>query len=254
MNQTGFDKETIEKIISYSSEVDELATPEKVLNRLHEVIAPTTTMRVLGANRFSVKSGDGRRFELGKTVFVHPEVSRGWLEEWVAFIQSGHPMGLMTAKMCTAPFTWTEFSGMLEPVSVDRWPFELGLKYGMRDGYICPIEGRWVVAFWSPNVLSGEFEQAARGLLNMAAGAAALRMEMLVADDVQRAGVRANLTPRELSVLRHAADGKTMREIATVLGLGVETVRSHFKKAEGKLGTRNRTQSVAEAMRHLLIL
>jgi len=31
-------------------------------------------------------------------------------------------------------------------------------------------------------------------------------------------------------------------------------VRSHFKKAETKLGTRNRTQAVAEAMRHLLIL
>jgi len=57
-----------------------------------------------------------------------------------------------------------------------------------------------------------------------------------------------------LSVLRHASDGRTVQDIATLLGLGVETVRSHFKKAETKLGTRNRTQTVAEAMRHLLIL
>ena len=55
-------------------------------------------------------------------------------------------------------------------------------------------------------------------------------------------------------MLRHASDGKTVQDIATLLGLGVETVRSHFKKAETKLGTRNRTQTVAEAMRHLLIL
>lgn len=55
-------------------------------------------------------------------------------------------------------------------------------------------------------------------------------------------------------MLRHASDGKTAGEIAHVLGLGTETVRSHFKNAQAKLGTRNRTQTVAEAMRQLLII
>jgi LuxR family quorum sensing-dependent transcriptional regulator len=249
-----FDQATIDNVIAYSSEVGHLSAPDEVLSRLHDAIAPTTTIRVLGANRFSVKFADWRRIQLGKTAFVHPDVPRGWLEEWTAFVEAGHSIGIMTAKMCLAPFTWTELSKKLEPLGIERWPLELALKYGMRDGYLCPVGGRWVVAFWSPRILPSGFVQPARGLLHMAASAAAVRLEALVGDDAPRIGRRASLTPRELSVLRHAADGRTVREIANLLDLGIETVRSHFKKAEGKLGTRNRTHSVAEAMRYLLIL
>jgi len=45
-----------------------------------------------------------------------------------------------------------------------------------------------------------------------------------------------------------------VEETAEALELGDETVRSHFKKAQAKLGTRNRTHTVAEAMRELLIV
>ena len=61
------------------------------------------------------------------------------------------------------------------------------------------------------------------------------------------------LTPRE-AVLRQVSIGLTLHETAKALGLGDETIRSHFKKAQVKLGTRNRTHTVAEAMRELLII
>jgi LuxR family quorum sensing-dependent transcriptional regulator len=76
----------------------------------------------------------------------------------------------------------------------------------------------------------------------------------LVGDDAKRVGSRAGLTPREQAVLRQASTGLTLQETAKALGLGEETVRSHFKKAQAKLGTRNRTHTVAEAMRELLII
>jgi LuxR family quorum sensing-dependent transcriptional regulator len=88
----------------------------------------------------------------------------------------------------------------------------------------------------------------------MAASAAAVRLERLVGQEARRIDSRASLTPREQSVLRHASLGETLQETAKVLGLGEETVRSHFKKAQAKLGTRNRTHTVAEAMRDLLII
>jgi hypothetical protein len=53
----------------------------------------------------------------------------------------------------------------------------------MRDGYLCPVGGRWVVAFWSPGVLNHNFAQQARGLLYKAASAAAVRLERLVGED-----------------------------------------------------------------------
>ena len=90
-NRTGLDHRTIESIIDYSVDVASVTTPEHVLGRLHDTIAATTALRVLGANRFSVKVGDWRRLQLGKTVFVHPDVPRGWMDEWAAFVASGHP-------------------------------------------------------------------------------------------------------------------------------------------------------------------
>jgi DNA-binding CsgD family transcriptional regulator len=61
------------------------------------------------------------------------------------------------------------------------------------------------------------------------------------------------LTPREIAALRLASAGAGCREIAQALQLGQETVRSHLKKAQVKLGVRNRTAAVAEALRQNFI-
>ena len=66
-------------------------------------------------------------------------------------------------------------------------------------------------------------------------------------------GKRARVTARELAVLRLTSMGRQTEEIAHVLGLGEETVRSHLKKVQSKLGVRNRPHAVAEAMRQQLI-
>jgi DNA-binding NarL/FixJ family response regulator len=47
------------------------------------------------------------------------------------------------------------------------------------------------------------------------------------------------LTPRERQVLRLISEGKTSKEIAAVLSLGVETVRSYRKAMMKKLGVNN---------------
>ena len=47
--------------------------------------------------------------------------------------------------------------------------------------------------------------------------------------------------------------GAQSSEVAKALDIGAETVRSHLKKAQTKLGARNRTQAVAEALRQKLI-
>ncbi len=254
--QTLFDPDVVAELIDYCMQVEQISEVDGVLDRLHEIISRKSCVRVFGANRFAARRCDWRRVEIGKTVFFHKDVPRGWIDEWSAFVADGHPLvGLMTARMCLAPFTWRELWTMLDPVGIDRWPIELAIKHGMRDGFLCPVGGRWVVGYWSPRVFDPRFTQQARAVLYMAAASAAMRLERLVREDPGRVGrSRASLTPRELAVLRHASDGKTAREIAEALGLGTETVRSHFKNAEAKLGTRNRTQTVAEAMRQLLIL
>ena len=249
-----FDQDTMNKIVDYSIDVESLASPHEVLNRLHDIVSAKSALRVHGAQRFSVKVGDWRRLERGKNLFIHRDVPRGWLEEWEAYVETGYAPGLMIARLCLAPFTWTELARELDPIGSDRGPFDLALKHGMRDGYICPVGGRWLVAFWSPRVLGYSFTQQVRGLLYMAASVAAVRLESLVKGDVKSLGFRAELSPKELSVLRQASYGLTLRETAKALGIGEETVLTHFKKAQAKLGTLNRTHTVAVAMRQLLIV
>jgi DNA-binding NarL/FixJ family response regulator len=47
------------------------------------------------------------------------------------------------------------------------------------------------------------------------------------------------LSPRELQVLRMVAEGKTSKEIAVMLDLGLQTVRSYRKTMMKKLGVNN---------------
>jgi LuxR family quorum sensing-dependent transcriptional regulator len=142
---------------------------------------------------------------------------------------------------------------MLEPIGIDRWSDELALKYGMRDGFTCPVGGRWLVAFWSKRDLSNVLTPASRIWLQAASSFAAERLEHLVGPDVKRIGSRARLTPRELAVLRLISSGRQARAIAKALALGEETVRSHSKKAQMTLGARNRAHAACEALRQNLI-
>jgi DNA-binding CsgD family transcriptional regulator len=63
------------------------------------------------------------------------------------------------------------------------------------------------------------------------------------------AATKTNLTAADCPSIGIA--GGQSRDIAEALGLREETVRSHLKKAEAKLGVRNRTH--AEALRQHLI-
>ena len=63
----------------------------------------------------------------------------------------------------------------------------------------------------------------------------------------------AALTAPELSVLRALSLGLQLSDIAEQLELKEETIRSHLKTAEGKLGVHDRCHAVAQAIRESLI-
>jgi len=62
-----------------------------------------------------------------------------------------------------------------------------------------------------------------------------------------------DLTPREMDVLRHVAEGNRNRDIAEKLFISEETVKVHIKHIMEKLGASDRTQAVAIALRRGII-
>jgi LuxR family quorum sensing-dependent transcriptional regulator len=92
-----------------------------------------------------------------------------------------------------------------------------------------------------------------RALLYLGAAFATTQLQKLAPPYTGRLSKGAALTPRELSVLRSLSLGRRVADISSDLGLGEETVRSHIKKAQTKLGVRNSMHAVAQAMRLRLI-
>ena len=241
------------RLLAYTHRVDDLDKPEDVLDGLHAVTSTAFDLRVLGAFRIPRKLADWDSMRVGQTVFLHQTAPKGWWEEWFTFAQHNNPIGYMMFKASLAPFTWSEAQQLMQTTAMDRAGFDLFLKYDMRDGLACPVGGRWVVMFWARKVLSKRLTQTARIMIFTAASFTAMRLEQMVGAITDSGGLLPRLTPRELAVLRLTAMGKPDKEVANQLALGDETVRTHMKKAQAKLGARNRTHAVAEALRHHFI-
>ena len=57
------------------------------------------------------------------------------------------------------------------------------------------------------------------------------------------------LSPREIDVLRLLARGHANKKIASALGIGEETVKTHVSNLIAKLGAENRTEVIVQALR-----
>jgi DNA-binding CsgD family transcriptional regulator len=249
----GIDPVLLEQVFSFAEQIGSLERPTAVLDALGAAIDGRTPLKVVGAARLPLQARDWLTAKLGETVFLSQDCPAGWWHEYQSLARTYLDQDLMMARSSLAPFTWTESRRMLEPIGVDRWPYDLALKHGMRDGLTCPVGRRWLLAFWSPKLLSKFCEWETRAIVFLAANFAALRLEQLLPSNASRVPSRARLTPRELATLRLSSLGYPVTEAGAALGLGNETVRSHLKNAQRKLGARNRTQAVAEALRQHLI-
>jgi DNA-binding NarL/FixJ family response regulator len=115
------------------------------------------------------------------------------------------------------------------------------LRLGAR-GYVTKAEGLRDLGATIRRVLAGE-RVIAPGLEQDAVLALG-RMARLAREGAE---VAAELTHRERQVLELLSDGRTMRQIATRLGISPRTVETHVGKIYRKLGVRTRVQAVSRA-------
>ena len=237
----------------FTNRVSKAKTPKEILDALDDFASHLLPINALGAGRMPPRTSDWPSIQLGKDVFLHASAPVEWWNEYASLAAQSYDPGIMMAKTSLVAYTWTETMQMLEPIGAERWPYELALKYGIRDALTCSVGQRWLVAYWSRQVLTNLLTQPLRLLLIAAAGFAAQRLEQVIGEDSRQSASRPPITPRELAVLRLVSLGSRTSEVAKLLDLGEETVRSHLKKVQAKLGVRNRAHAVAEAVRQQLI-
>jgi hypothetical protein len=190
-----------EQLLKYGKDVDDLNTAADVLDRLHDITWQFCRLSVLGAVLLPLRWSELDGTEKGKTVFLHKSAPYGWWEEYLQMLHKDLDPGVLMAQLSLESLTWTESRRKLEPLGVDRWPHELALKHGMRDGLQCVVGGRWLVAYWSRRVLSDSLTQQNRALLFLGARFAAIRLQRLIGPQVRRIGEkRSLLTPRDSGI------------------------------------------------------
>ena len=65
-----------------------------------------------------------------------------------------------------------------------------------------------------------------------------------------RAEDRPPLTPRQREVMRHLARGRTTKEIAAIMGLGIKTVETHRARLMETLRMKTTNALIHYAIRH----
>jgi DNA-binding NarL/FixJ family response regulator len=94
---------------------------------------------------------------------------------------------------------------------------------------------------------------AAAGQVQLAPAAAARLMREVQGPASKPAEEAGGLTERETDVLRLVARGKANKEIASDLGIGEKTVKTHVSNVLAKLGVQSRTQAALAAARMGLV-
>ena len=137
---------------NFTTSVAGAKTPKDVLDVLQVLAGKVLPLSVLGAARMPLQTSDWRSTRLGRDAFLHSSVPKGWWEEYADMAAREYDPGVLMARSSLMACTWTETTQMLTPIGIDRWPYELSIKYGMRDALTCSVGRRWLIAYWSKQV------------------------------------------------------------------------------------------------------
>lgn len=190
--------------------------------------------------------GSSRRQQLSHVVLDH------WPQEWTRrYFSHGYLFTDPAIKRVSenrGPFLWSELGPECASDPAARRVMNEAGDFKLKEGFTVPLvtlEGE--LAGFS---LAGEaidVSPTERGMLTLLATYALARSLQLRASGTFQ--ITTQLSPREIETLRWAAEGKTEWEIGDLMSISEHGVDKHMRSARRKLGTRNRTHAVAEAIR-----
>ncbi|GLK54525.1 helix-turn-helix transcriptional regulator [Methylopila capsulata] len=223
-------------------------TPEDVFRELLKIVEPYGLTNLIAGTMPSPRSTKSK----AKQHLWSERHPPGWMER---YLQKGYVFDDPVIRRIhgeLSAFRWRDAPLSLGIESRQRLIMNEARDFGLRDGLAVPIvltDGSLgSVSFGGSHV---DVPPEAVGAINLIAIYAMGRAVQLRTE--AEIGARARLTPREVDALRWAAEGKTLSQIGTCLGISDRTVEHHLKSAAVKLGAANRAHTIAEAFRAGLI-
>ena len=119
--------------------------------------------------------------------------------------------------------------------------------YSVRAAFVAGAQG-YLLKTASPVVVTDGVRQVLGGGVYADPSVASLLAAGLRSGSAHDSGL-ADLSGREIEVIKLVSDGKSNKEIGDLLGLSALTVKSHLARIARKLGTGDRAEMVALAMR-----
>lgn len=172
---------------------------------------------------------------------------QGWYDRYVA---EGHYRFDPCVQQCRKtyePFLWSELpKDMLNPRQ--QRVLDEASEFGMRDGLCVPIHRP--LDYPAVITMAGQelhLEPAERLYVQVLAWHMHLALSKITIP--RHAPPSLRLTPREIEIVRYAADGKSAEDMATIMGITRSTVERHLSNIRSKLDCCNTTHAVAKALR-----
>lgn len=182
----------------------------------------------------------------------------GWPEGWMKrYAEEGYVHAdpvIRRVRQTTMPFAWHEAPYDLNDASATKVMTE-ATEFGLADGLAVPIYNthgfQAIVTFGADQMALSRDGRA--GLHLIAIYAHSQARSILTRQRGSQSARTPQLSRREIECLKWSAAGKTTWEISVILGLSQRTVDEYLASAASKLGTVNRVQTVAEALRRSVI-
>ena len=146
-------KTRLPRLPLFIDEIERLRHFIDVLNSLDRHVARPQGAHVYAAWRSTINDRDSS-YLLGRNVFVHASVPKGFYPEFVrAYTHYGHTPMALHARLNATPalLTWHGHRQRLKLTGDGLWFHELAERYGMLDGLYCS-HWQWTIGFWATTI------------------------------------------------------------------------------------------------------
>jgi LuxR family quorum sensing-dependent transcriptional regulator len=220
----------------------------KISTRDELVAEFDTLLRSYGFLAFCVGNPIAPKLSLQERILVAT-----WPEEWAKlwteknYVSSDPVVYQMLAQ--STPFRWRDVRARASGIGAEV--MDVARAFRFYDGFGIPVrsQSREIMGI----TMAGEHLELSdrdKACIHLAAIYFHARLEYLLGSDTRE---KMTLTPRERECLVWVAVGKTDWEVAQILSISEQTIKTHMKKIMTKLGAIHRAQAVAIGIHRGLI-